>query len=121
MQIDLKVDSKISFGGAKQIIGYLAHYTRRVAITNRRILSVNTDQVRFRYRGYQDGKRKGMNLDPAKFCRRFLRDVLSKGIATIQHYGILCNRQRNPIIPEILFFLFSPTSKATSLSGQGVA
>ena len=101
---NFNVYSKISFGGAKQIIGDLARYTHRVAITNRRIRSVSADQVRFHYRDYRDGKRKEMDLDPIEFCRRFLQHVLPKGLAKIRHYGILSNRQRNRTIPEILFF-----------------
>ena len=87
-----------------QIIRYLTRYTHRVAITNRRIVSVDEHAVRFRYRDYRDGRNKEMELSPLEFCRRFLQHVLPKGLSRIRHYGILSNRQRSSMLPEILFY-----------------
>lgn len=98
------VFSKLSYGGPSQIIEYLARYSHRVAITNRRILDVDEHQVSFQYKDYRDGKNKVLALTHSQFVHRFLLHVLPKGFSKIRHYGILSNRIRGLTIPEILFF-----------------
>jgi hypothetical protein len=57
------VYSKPPFGGPEQGLKYLSRYTHRVAISNRRILSVGNGIVRFEYRDYADDtKRKEISL-----------------------------------------------------------
>jgi hypothetical protein len=43
------VYAKPPFGGPEQVLKYLARYTHRVAIANRRILNIDTDTVTFSY------------------------------------------------------------------------
>ena len=89
------VYSKRPFGGPCQTLKYLARYTHRVAISNRRILSVDGGKVRFRWTDYAHGsKRRVMTLDAQEFIRRFLMHVLPKGFVRIRHYGFLSNRAR---------------------------
>ena len=40
------------FGGPGQVLKYLARYTHRVAISNRRLLGMKDGRVRFRYKNY---------------------------------------------------------------------
>lgn len=77
------------------VVDYLARYTRRIAITNARILAVNEQQVTLRYRDYRDGgQNKCLELDGEEFVRRFLLHVLPKGLMRVRHYGFLANRCR---------------------------
>jgi hypothetical protein len=61
----------MAFGGPNHILKYLARYSHRVAITNRRILEVNEQSVFFSYKDYRDGKKKILNLTPQQFTQRF--------------------------------------------------
>jgi hypothetical protein len=87
------VYAKPPFGGAAHVYRYLGRYTHRVAISNRRLISLNEDRVTFSYKDYADGARgKQMTLDAEEFIRRFLLHVLPKGFVRIRHYGLLAGR-----------------------------
>jgi len=89
------VYSKPPFGGAEQVLKYLARYTHGVAISNHRLLSISDGQVRFRWKDYaHGGKRRVMTLDAGEFIRRFLLHILPRGFVRIRHYGFLSNRSR---------------------------
>ena len=48
------VYAKAPFAGPKQVLGYLARYTHRVAISNRRLVALDDDgQVSFRWKDYR--------------------------------------------------------------------
>lgn len=94
-KIDWVVYAKAPFGSAEQVLKYLARYTHRVAISNRRLLSLDDGQVAFRYNDYRRGYRERvMGLAAVEFMRRFLLHVLPKGFVRIRHYGLLSNRCR---------------------------
>jgi hypothetical protein len=77
------------------VLKYLARYTHRVAIANRRLLAVEAGRVTFRWRDYARGNRKRvMTLDAVEFIRRFLLHVRPRGFQHIRHYGFLANRVR---------------------------
>lgn len=89
------VYSKPPFGGPNQVLAYLARYTHRVAISNRRILSVGENDVQFSWKDYRKHqRRRRMSLEGVEFLRRFLQHVLPSGFQRIRHYGILSNRVR---------------------------
>jgi hypothetical protein len=89
------VYAKPPFGGPEQVLKYLARYTHRVAISNRRIVSVDADSVTFRYKDYARGNTlRTMKLTSVEFIRRFLLHVLPNGFMRIRHYGLLANRCR---------------------------
>ncbi len=90
------VYAKPPFGGPERVLKYLARYTHRVAISNRRLLDLKDGSVRFRYKDYAHGNRKRvMKLSANEFVRRFLLHVLPSGLVRIRHYGILSNRHRH--------------------------
>ena len=65
------VYAKPPFGGAKQVYQYLGRYTHRVAISNRRLVSLEQGRVTFHYKDYADDqRRKQMTLDAEEFIRR---------------------------------------------------
>ena len=87
---------KPPFGGAAQVLEYLGRYTHRVAISNRRIIACENDEVSFQWRDYSDNnKTKIMTLPVFEFMRRFLLHVLPKGFCKTRHYGILSCRHKN--------------------------
>ncbi len=89
------VYSKRPFAGPKQVLAYLGRYTHRIAISNERIVSMDGDEVTFRYRDRADGDRpKFMTLPAVTFLRRFLLHVLPSGFVRIRHYGLLANAVR---------------------------
>jgi hypothetical protein len=91
------VDARPPFAGPKSVLAYLSRYTHRVAISNRRIIKADANDVTFRYKDYRaDGlaRYKSMALHPHEFIRRFLIHVLPKGLHRIRHYGLFANSNR---------------------------
>jgi hypothetical protein len=87
--------AKPPFGGPEQVLAYLANYTHRIAISNRRILSFDGETVAFSWRDYaEDNAQKTMNLDAVEFLRRFLQHVLPPRFTRVRYYGFLANRDR---------------------------
>ena len=92
---DWVVYAKPPFGGPEQVLKYLARYTHRVAIANRRLLSVDDEAVTFEYTDYARGhRRRTMTLDGAEFLRRFLLHAVPTGFMRVRHFGLLANRGR---------------------------
>ena len=89
------VYAKPPFGGPEQVLKYLARYTHRVAIANRRIVAVDAEHVTFEHKDYaRGGTQRTMRLRHTEFLRRFLLHVLPKGLVRIRYYGLLSNRNR---------------------------
>jgi hypothetical protein len=89
------VYAKPPFGGPQQVLKYLARYTHRVAISNRRLLTLQNGAVTFRWKDYAQGNKPAvMTLQATEFIRRFLLHVLPKSLVRIRHFGFLANRYR---------------------------
>jgi predicted Zn-ribbon and HTH transcriptional regulator len=94
------VYAKPPFGGPEHVLQYLARYTHRVAISNHRLLSVDDNQVRFRWKDYaHHNKQRTLTLTNEEFLRRFLQHVLPKGFPRIRYFGWLANRKRATLLP----------------------
>ena len=94
-QIEWVVYAKRPFGGSEQALKYLARYTHRIAISNRRLISMTEGRVTFEWKDYADGSQtKTMTLEAVEFIRRFLLHVLPSGFVHIRHFGFLANRKR---------------------------
>ena len=94
------VYAKPPFGGAQHVLGYLARYTHRVAITNHRLVAFDCQQVTFRWKDYAHGnKKRMMTLSAQEFLRRFLLHVLPRGFVRIRCFGFLANRHRAKLLP----------------------
>jgi predicted Zn-ribbon and HTH transcriptional regulator len=97
---DWVVYAKPPFGGPEHVLQYLARYTHRVAISNHRLLSVDNNQVRFRWKDYaHHNKRRTLTLSHEEFLRRFLQHVLPGGFPRIRYFGWLANRKRGWLLP----------------------
>ena len=91
------VYAKPPFAGPEAVLAYLARYTHRVAISNRRLIAFDETGVTFRYKDYRrDGaeRQRVMTLAPHEFIRRFLLHVLPRGFHRIRHYGLLASSAR---------------------------
>ena len=87
---DWVVYAKPPFGSPEQVLKYLARYTHRVAISNRRIQSFDNGKVSFSWKDYASGNQKRtMTLSSVEFIRRFLLHVLPTGFMRIRYYGFL--------------------------------
>ena len=109
------------------MLQYLARYTHRVAISNHRLLSVDDDQVCFRWKDYaHHSKHRAMALTHEEFLRRFLQHVLPRGFPRIRYFGWLANRKRSSLLPvcrELLKsqpFLHSETVEGEELFGDAL-
>ena len=92
-QTEWVVYAKPPFGGPEQVLKYLARYTHRVAISNRRLVALEDGEVTFHWKDYaHGGGQKTMTLKATEFIRRFLLHVLPSGFVRIRHYGFLANR-----------------------------
>ena len=90
---DWIVYTKEAFNGAKSVINYLGRYTHRIAISNRRILSIDDDKVRYLMKDYKNGgKMIPTSVAGTEFIKMFLMHVLPKGFVRIRHYGLLACR-----------------------------
>lgn len=89
------VYAKPPFGGPERLLGYLAQYTYRVAITDERIEAYENHQVTFRWRDYRHGNdEKPCTIEGQEFVRRFLMHVPPRGFVRVRSYGFMGNRNR---------------------------
>jgi hypothetical protein len=111
------VHCKPPFGGPKQVLRYLARYTHRVAIANRRLIAADETAVTFKYKDYRiEGppRYKTMTLPAHEFIRRFLIHVLPGGFHRIRHYGLFANGSRADNIARARELLNVRTSQIQS-------
>lgn len=81
--------------GASQVLKYLARYTHRIAISNRRLMQLQNGRLSFTWKDYaHGGRQRVMTLDVSEFARRFLLHVLPDRFVRIRYYGILANACR---------------------------
>ena len=119
------VYAKRPFAGPEAVLAYLSRYTHRVAISNRRLLSLDERGVAFRWKDYRAtgrSRQKTMTLSPAKFMRRFLLHVLPSGFHRIRHYGLLANAGRREKLARVRKLLATnATGDPTQPDGEAAA
>jgi hypothetical protein len=89
--------SKRPFGGPREVLRYLARYTHRVAISNRRLIALDDNSVTFKWKDYRiEGREryKVMTLATHEFIRRFLIHALPAGFHRIRYYGLFASITR---------------------------
>jgi hypothetical protein len=107
------VYAKPCLSHAQSVLGYLARYTHRIAISDQRITAIDDTHVHFTYKDTRDGRtRKTMALDGEEFVRRYLQHILPKGLMRIRHYGFLANRRRRQALSQIRAALAEPVTAA---------
>jgi hypothetical protein len=80
-------------GDGQAALKYLAPYIHRVAISNRRLISIQhrgsmeASQITFQYRASDTGQLKLCTLSVESFLHRFLQHVLPSGFVKVRYYG----------------------------------
>ena len=99
-------------GNGRGALKYLAPYIFRVAISNRRILKLEDDQVTFSYKDSETGKYTTHTLPATAFIHRFLQHILPKGFVKVRYYGLFAaaNRHRLRLAQQLLNSTTSPNS-----------
>ena len=115
MQTDWVVYTKPWLTHPETVVEYLARYSHRIAISDRRILGIEGGEVEVSYKDYQEGNRwKVMQLPGEELIRRYLLHVLPKGLMRIRHYGFLANRCRKAKLEQIRQLLAQPSETETA-------
>jgi hypothetical protein len=83
---DWIVDIQPPKGDPEHATKYLSMYTRSVAISDHRMISVEDGMVTFKARD-----EKTLTLGWEEFIRRFLLHVLPSGFRKVRHYGLYSN------------------------------
>ena len=110
------VFAKAPFGGPEQVLKYLARYTHRVAISNRRLLSMEHGRVTFEWKDYAGGNKiRTMTIDAVEFIRRFLLHILPGGFVRIRQFGFLANRARKEKLARCRCLLGAPPTTANTV------
>ena len=103
---DWVVYSKRTFAGAQEVFQYLGKYTHRIAISNRRIIAMDDENITFYAKDYcTDGKYKPYTVSGEVFLSRFLLHVLPSGFVRIRYYGILacrCKKEKVTLCRNLL-------------------
>ncbi len=87
--------------GEVKVLDYMARYTHRIGLSNRRILDVNDDGVTIDYKDYRDldesgcPKHKARHFTIESFIDHFLMHVLPRGFRKIRFYGVLGGPNRH--------------------------
>jgi hypothetical protein len=84
--IPWNVDSRANHQG-HTAFSYLAPYVFKVAISNRRLVSLKDRTVTFTYRKVGSARLRTTHLDVMEFLRRFLQHVLPHGFMKVRHFG----------------------------------
>jgi hypothetical protein len=75
-------------GNGKTALKYLTPYIYRVALSNRRLVSMQNGEVIFRYKPHKKSWTT-IKLDAMSFISRFLQHVLPKGFQKLRYFGFL--------------------------------
>lgn len=89
------VYAKKAFGGPSKVINYLGRYTHRTAISNDRILHVDSREVTFIWKDYRNKYKKQVTTLPGEeFLRLFTMHILPQGFTRIRHFGFLSSASK---------------------------
>jgi hypothetical protein len=76
-----------SVGHAEPTLKYLAPYVHRVAISDKRIVSVDDQSVRYTIRPSKSRRVVTKRITGDKFVRAFAQHILPSGLMKVRHYG----------------------------------
>ena len=103
-------------GDGAAALKYLAPYIFRVAISNKRILQLENDEVTFGYTDGRSGQRKTCTVSAEEFIRRFLQHVLPKGFSKVRYYGFFSPGRRAALskVRQLLSATTTPARQESS-------
>ncbi len=86
------VFTKKPFSTSKHVINYLGRYSHRVAMTNRRIIAIDHNNVSFEYKDYRNkAQKKTMTLSGTEYLRRFCLHILPPNYRKVRYFGFIAN------------------------------
>ncbi len=86
----------------RKALEYLARYTHKVAIGDRRIKALENGRVTYTWRDRADGNRvKEQTISAGDFSMRFLSHVLPDGFHKIRYHGWMSAANRKPVLAAI--------------------
>jgi hypothetical protein len=91
-------------GNGQAALKYLAPYIHRVALSNRRLISIDhrggmeTSQITFQYRPSDTRQLKTCSLSVEHFIQRFLQHVLPRGFVKVRYFGFFAATQRSRLV-----------------------
>ena len=88
------------FGRSTHVLQYLGRYTHRIAISDFRLVKLDSHSVTFRTRGEQT-----ITLPALVFMERYMQHVLPPGLHKIRHFGLYAAANVNrklPVASQIL-------------------
>jgi hypothetical protein len=89
------VHVKPPFGGPRQVIRYLARYTHRTGLSNRRLVDLRDGRVTFSYRDRKAGRSRTRTLPVESFVSLFAVHILPKGFRRIRACGLIAPNSRD--------------------------
>lgn len=95
------VYSKSALHYRETLVHYLARYSHRIGLSDRRLLRRSGDTVTLAYHDYRRSSAATLQLRAGELLRRFLLHVLPKGFMRIRHYGYLANAIKGRCLPLI--------------------
>ena len=96
------VYAKKAFGSTESVLEYIGRYTHRVAISNRRIIHVDSKSVTFEWLDRKNGYKKQIKtLSGIDFLKLFIDHIVPPYFRRIRHLGFLSNRTKNQKIESI--------------------
>ena len=100
--------------GKDAVLRYLARYVFRIAITNRRLISMDESHVTLRYKDHDTGQGKTERIEGVQFLRRFLLHVLPKGLHKVRYYGLWhpCKKDRQAKARLLLELTMAPAANS---------
>jgi len=84
-------------GQGQTVLKYFAPYLYRVALSNRRLLQLEKDQVTFQYADRQTHQNRRLTLPALQFLARFLQHVLPGNFVKVRYYGFLHPKNRKTL------------------------
>ena len=85
-------------GTGEAAFKYLAPYVFRVAISNNRILKLESGEVTFKYKDSATDETRFCSVTAQEFIRRFLQHILPEGFIKVRYYGLLSPGNRKLLI-----------------------
>jgi len=93
---NFNVFSKATLGNTRAVVRYLARYTSRIAMSNSRLVSVDTEkrEVTFRWKDYRnEGQIQERTMSGKRFIWLFTRHLVPKGYRRVRYFGWLAGGQ----------------------------
>ena len=91
-------------GKGKEALTYVAPYIFRVAISNRRIISLQNDMVTFEYKNSKTKVMERRTLHAIDFLELFVKHVLPDNFIKVRTYG-LCHHSNKLILDKLAVLL----------------